>query len=125
MNEILIENNISNVEEFKEALEKREEYDRLIDRYESNNKLLLNIIDGNDIDALAKKFEGEDIDENTLNLVKSNNGNIIDDDVDVINDEITNVSAKLSRINGILEESNSFNEMVKYINRKFSYSFGN
>lgn len=116
MNEILIENNISNVEEFKEALEKREEYDRLIDRYESNNKLLLNIIDGNDIDALAKKFEGEDIDENTLNLVKSNNGNIIDDDVDVINDEITNVSAKLSRINGILEESNSFNENLCVIN---------
>ncbi len=116
MNEILIENNISNVEEFKEALSKREEYDRLIDKYESNNKLLLNIIDGNDIDALSKKFEGEDIDEDILNSIKTDNGNIIDDDVDSINDEITKVSASLSRLNGILEESNSSNENLCVIN---------
>lgn len=116
MNEILIKNNISSVEEFKDALEKREEYDRLIDRYESNNKLLMNIIDGNDINLLAEKFKDETVDEDTLKKINGVNNDFLSESADTVNDEITKISAELSRIKGILEESNSFNENLCVIN---------
>lgn len=116
MNEILVNNNISSIEEFKDALEKREEYEKSIERYESNNKLLLNIIDGNDIAELEKKFAGEEIDRATLDTIKSNDNAFLTNSVDDLNDEITGVSAELSRINGILEESNAFNENLCVIN---------
>lgn len=120
MNEILIKNNISNVDEFKEALEKREEYSRYVDKYESNNRLLLNIIEGNDIDKLKKEFEGEEMDEETLKSIKADNDSFIDQDIDSINEEITKVSTMLSRVNGILEESNSNNESLCEIDEQIN-----
>ena len=124
MNEILVNNNISSIEEFKDALEKREEYEKSIERYESNNKLLLNIIDGNDIAELEKKFAGEEVDQATLDTIKSNDSAFLTNSVDDLNDEITGVSAELSRINGILEESNAFNENLCVINEEI-YKYEN
>lgn len=111
MNEILSENDIQSVDDFLDSFDKKANYDKLIHKYENNNKLLINIIDGNDIHELEKKFDGEEIDESVLEAFKSGEGELLSSSLEEINEQIGVTLSSLARIKGIVEKEDKGNEL--------------
>lgn len=114
VNTLLAQNNMEDASQFQEALEQREIYEITINKIDSNNRLLENILKGTNLNALKAKFEnGEDtfLEEENVPIVEN-----ASDKIDQINEVITAASEKRSRLAGALDQDDNNLENLCEIN---------
>ena len=95
---ILGKNQLKNIHEFRDALEKRNKYKHLITILDSKKLILENMKNNKDIDELEKEFKNFDIEETSINKIALREKEDINGDINRLDKDIEEKRDKSARL---------------------------
>ncbi|AFS77733.1 hypothetical protein Curi_c06600 [Gottschalkia acidurici 9a] len=95
---ILGKNKLKDIQEFKDALEKRNEYKNLITILDSKMLILKNMKENKDINELEKEFRNFDIEETSINKITLREKEDINKEISILEEDIEEKKDKSARL---------------------------